>query len=352
MKLPEPTRSTVAEVYRWREIHADNGHRPHLGASLIGHPCNRFLWLTFRWARRQAFDGRMLRLFDRGKREEAVVLEELRWIGCEVHADDGGEQHRVSAVSGHFGGSMDAVVRGLPEAPATWHVLEIKTHNAKSFKELQAKGVEKSKPQHWAQMQVYMHLAKLKRAAYFAVNKDTDEIYFERIEHEAQAAEKLIDRAKAIVACSEPPVKVSEDPAWHECKYCHFHSLCHGTDAPEVNCRTCVYSTPERDGEARWSCRKYKIDLLVEDQRRGCEGHRVIPILLERFAEPIDSDGETVTYRNRLTGAEFVNGEGPDQVTSAEIHALADKRELGQERIEGTDAHTIRKEFPDARYSG
>ena len=45
---------------------------------------------------------------------------------------------------------------GIPEAPKTWHVLEFKTHNSKSFAKLEKEGVQKSNPMHYAQMQVYM----------------------------------------------------------------------------------------------------------------------------------------------------------------------------------------------------
>jgi hypothetical protein len=355
MQVPEPTRSTVAEIYRWREAGADDGHRPHLGASLIGHSCDRFLWLTFRWARRERFDGRVLRLFDRGKREEAVVIEELRGIGCEVWADDGGEQFRVSALGGHFGGSMDAVAEGLPEAPRTAHVVEIKTHGAKSFKDLQAKGVVKAKPMHHAQMQAYMHLAHLKRAAYFAVNKDTDEIHFERLEHDTSDAEALLERAERIITARVPPARLNDDPAWFECKWCPMHALCHGTAAPEVNCRTCAHATPLTQGDdARWLCEHPEREggISVSVQREGCHKHRVIPILLERFAEPIDATDDTVTYRNKATGAEFVNGEGAGCVTSREIHALSDKRVLGQERdLAGFHAE-LSREFGEVEYVG
>lgn len=52
-----------------------------------------------------------------------------------------GRQFRVEAHGGHFGGSLDAVALGPLEAPKTWHVVEFKTHSAKSFAELVAKGV-------------------------------------------------------------------------------------------------------------------------------------------------------------------------------------------------------------------
>jgi hypothetical protein len=51
-------------------------------------------------------------------------------------------------------------------------VVEFKTHSAKSFRKLVQRGVAEAKPQHWAQMQVYMQLTGLTRALYVAVCKD------------------------------------------------------------------------------------------------------------------------------------------------------------------------------------
>ena len=242
--IPQPMNTTAAAVVAWRERTTDQSHRPHLGASLIGHACDRFLWLTFRWAGAEHFDGRMLRLFDTGKREESRVYEELRGIGCEVHADDGGAQFRVSTLGGHFGGSMDGVVRGVPEAPAAWHVLEVKTHSDKLFAELLKKKVRGAKPMHWTQMQTYMHLAEIDRALYYAVNKNTDDLYIERIERDPAEGARIVARAQRIIESPTPPAKLSEDPAWFECKWCCFHGQCHGAEVPEVNCRACVHATP------------------------------------------------------------------------------------------------------------
>lgn len=358
-KLPAPQHSTAAAIYAWWEKTIDNSPRAHLGASELGHACERYLWLSFRWAERPEFDGRLLRRFNRGKREEAVIIEELRGIGCEVHADDGGEQFRAHAVAGHVGGSMDAVLRGLPEAPASWHVGEFKTHNAKSFKDLQAKGVAESKPQHWAQMQVYMHMNEIDRALYVAVCKDTDELHIERLHRDKDAGARLMAKAERIVRATTPPARMSEDPAWYQCKWCRFHGQCHGTDAPRVNCRTCVHATPVADGEAlpdgtgRWSCARHKHRAMsVAVQAGGCPDHRVIPVLLERFAEPVDADlrANTVSYRNKLTGAEFVNGNAADEVTSVELRDLQDKATLGAERVPGL-VSDLRQQM-GGRYAG
>ena len=170
--LPASQHSTREAIFRHYEKNAERGGRPHLGASLIGHDCDRYLWLSFRWAKHATFDGRMLRLFDTGNQQESRLVADLRAIGVEVSdKNENGAQWGFKAIGGHFGGSMDGAGKGLPEAPETWHVLEFKTSNAKSFAALQKNGVEKAKPQHWAQMQVYMHQFELNRAAYIVVSQ-------------------------------------------------------------------------------------------------------------------------------------------------------------------------------------
>jgi hypothetical protein len=345
-KLPAPVHATAAAIYRAYEAQAGDGLRPHLGASEIGHDCDRALWYGFRWAERAQFDGRMLRLFETGKREEARVIDNLRAIGCQVWADDGDAQFKVTAVGGHAGGSMDGVVQGLPEAPKTPHLMEVKTHSAKSFKELSAKGVKVAKPQHYAQMQVYCGLATLDRWLYFAVNKDTDELHTERGEFDRAEFDRLMAKAQRIITAAEPPARISDDADWWQCKTCRFAAICHGAAAPLVNCRTCMHSTPALNGEpGGWICEAHKEWLTVDEQRAGCDDHRYIPLTLQRFAEAVDADEVTnaIVYRNTLTGAQFVNADHPG-LSSAEIRACADKAMLGQECADAT-LRALRQEF-------
>ena len=314
-------------IFRWyEEKNEAESMRPYLGASIIGHNCRRYLWLSFRWALKSKFDGRLLRLFSTGHREEGRIVEELRGIGCQVWETDlnTGDQFEITDCNGHFKGHLDGKALGLPEAPMTVHVLEFKTHNTKSFSELKTKKVKDSKPMHWAQMQVYMFKENLERAMYIAVCKETDDLYVERVELDAHAARALIDKAQTIIEMDEPPPRISEDPSWFSCKWCDMHPICHGTTAPLPNCRTCAHSTPVEAGE--WNCTKYECEIPLLNQSHGCDSHRYIPITLEKFAEMDDVDGDEVIYKNKLTGNTFSNGKG---FLSREIHACADKRALG-----------------------
>ena len=330
--LPEPVHTTVNMIYTAYENDADDGNRPHLGASLIGHACERYLWMTFRWVDSKKFPGRMLRLFETGSLAEARFVANLKRIGVEVHdTTPDGKQWRVSALGGHFAGSMDGAGRGFPEAPKTWAVIEFKTHSEKSFTDLVKKKVQAAKPQHYAQMQVYMGETGMERAMYMAVNKNTDELYAEWVHLDPVEYAKLKARAERVIRAAEPPLRVSSDPSWFVCKMCDFAEHCHGEKAPAVNCRTCAHSTAELDGDSRWTCAIQghgALDVPTSIQRTGCSQHRYIPILLEKFATQTDYVNGDVVYTDG-TGATFANGDGPGALTSQEIRTAESKSMLG-----------------------
>jgi len=313
---------------------AEDGLRPHLGASLIGRPCDRALWYTFRWATRPSHEARILRLFARGHREEENLSALLRAAGITVMQVDPATGRQFTFGSGHFGGSMDGACVGVPGAPKSWQVLEYKTFSAKTFATLTAKGVQEAKPEHWAQMQCYMAWTGMERALYVAVCKDDDRLHLERIDADKEAARRLMERADSIVNAPTPPEGISTDPSWYECKFCEHADLCHRTAAPLPTCRSCSHSTPEPGGS--WTCARHSGRALsVQEQKDACQAHRYIPILLKNWAEPVDASEQDnwVKYRLKETGGEFVNGMPTAGFSSAEIHAIEQKTALADPQL-------------------
>lgn len=303
--LPQPSMPTVDAIFRAYEASSRDGFREHLGASLIGHECNRHLWYSFRWVRRAQHAGRLLRLFETGQLEEARLIRNLRAAGVTVMDVDPstGRQWAVKACAGHFGGSADAIAIGILEAPKAHHVCEFKTHNAKSFAALQKHGVLTSKPQHWAQLQIYLHLLKIERGYYLAVCKDTDALYSERVYPDPVAAERLLAKAETIINAARPPAKLSDDPDYFICRFCDFKNVCHGAEPAERNCRTCLHASPIDDG--KWHCSACDQTLTRGHQLAGCiTSHRYVPDLVA--GEQIDVRGDAVVYRMR-DGAEWVD---------------------------------------------
>ena len=302
--IPPPISHTVDAIYAWHENRRNAFEGDGISISELGHECSRYLWYKFRWSFSEPpKQGRMLRLFETGDREETRMLEELRAIGCEVT----GEQSRVIACQGHVRGKIDAKVVGIPEAPVTQHVVECKTHSAKNFRALVKDGVQKAKPAHYVQMQIYKHLLDLSRALYMAHNKDTDELHIERVEHDAVFCMQLLAGAERIIAAHTPPPKLHENPenkAAFQCVYCPAKPVCHEGAMPRRTCRSCLHSSPIQDG---WRCERFSKALTREEQKLGCRGHRLLPGLVP--GEQVDADpiANTVTYL-MADGSEWVDG--------------------------------------------
>ena len=255
----------------------DGGHRKHLGASLVGHECERYLYNVFRWLKHEKFSGRMLRLFNRGHREEARFLEWLRGVGFTVWDIDGeGNQFRVKACQGHFGGSLD----GVNQPPARYcmtdpMLCEFKTSGTGAgFNKLKEKGVAVAKPQHFAQMSTYGKFYGFRYALYMCINKNDDDIYIEIVELNYELGEHLVSRAEAVITARTAPPKLAENEAFMTCKYCVFVGICHRGEAPEVNCRSCQNAEPIADGN--WYCHLNGGVIPSDFIPQGCSAHRPV----------------------------------------------------------------------------
>lgn len=254
------------------------GPRSHLGASVIGHNCERYIWFHFRWMKIEQASGRMLRLFNRGTLEEARLIQWLTGIGFNITAvDDKGKQIRLIDVGGHFGGSSDGSST-VPTRYGTFtdkFLLEFKTANEKSFTITAGSGVRKGKPRHWTQMCVYGYKFQLQYALYLIVNKNTDEIEPELLELDWGLAEAEIAKAEKIITATMPPPRISDNASYWECKSCPMNGICHLNQEPDRNCRSCQFAQPVEDG--KWKCHFYNNIIPVEFLAKGCDQWRSLP---------------------------------------------------------------------------
>lgn len=241
-------RNIVAEIDKAGEVKSSNG-RDYLGCSELGHPCRRWLWLSFRNAIAQEHSGRTMRIFRRGKLEEETIIDDLESIGVKVRTQ------QVEVIFGvHIKGHLDAIISNVDlDDPEREFVAEFKTHNKSSFAELKKKGVKGAHFTHYVQMQMYMMGTGIHQAIYFAVCKDDDSIHYEAIEYDEAIAQKYLERAQEIVVEKRMPEPLSTDPSWYQCKMCPAHKFCHVTHTiEEKHCMTCDYCIPFEDGT--WGC--------------------------------------------------------------------------------------------------
>lgn len=285
--------SHIGDAYRTDE----DGHRTHMGASLLGGECPRAIWYNFRWATKSNFEGRLLRLFNRGHIEEARFIAMLLMIGAEVYQQDAnGKQYRISFAEGHAGGSGDGVALHIPDIPqGTAALCEFKTHGEKSFIELAGKldewrayledpmrnpfcgkGVREAKFEHYVQMQLYMRKMGLACALYVAVNKNTDDLYAEIVTLNSELADQFLARGEKLVWMTDPPEKINASPGFFKCRFCDHRPVCHLKAAPDRNCRTCVYAEPGKG--ATWVCRLHDSVIDKETQLKGCSDYTMLKV--------------------------------------------------------------------------
>ena len=192
--------------------------RRYLGASAIGKPCERALWLGLRHEGKPV-EGRICRLFQTGHDHEERIITELRVSGYSVtHQQD---RREIKFEGGTFSGALDGYLPHYGSAG-----LEIKTHNDKSFKDLVKKGVKGSKPVHYDQMQSLMGLHEFPLFLYVAENKNDSTIYAEQIERDQERIDFLMKKAERILNAESPPPMISSDPAYYICKMCDFNHVC------------------------------------------------------------------------------------------------------------------------------
>ena len=314
-ELPQTILPTIEKIYGTYQ--QGDYRRDHLGASVIGTECERSLWLTFRWASKPNFSQRMLRLFETGTREEARILENLNNAGIEVYSSDPetGKQIHYETYGGHYAGNLDAIAHGFEESKV-WHVVECKTANTKSFKELCKNGVERSKFEHFCQMQQYMKWAGLERAYYLCVCKETDEIYGERIKFSPEVVKRLEGKAHRAIFSDNMLHTITDIATDFRCRYCPHLEVCHMKRLPEVSCRTCAYADPLEEGG--WYCGKDETKINRQKQRDACMHHIFIPDFVP--LEQVDADPQKgwIIYTDGIIN-------GPGAVLSRDLQKAIDK---------------------------
>ena len=263
----------------------DGGHRSHLGASLIGRECKRYLWYVFRWCLHEKTTGRQQRLFNRGHREEARFIEWLEGIGFKVwfenrdeHPNEKGEypQYRISDVMGHFGGSLDGIAV-LPEryGIAEPVLLEFKTNGTGAgFNKLADDGMPIAKPEHFAQTSTYGKKYNFRYCVYLNINKNDDSLHIEVVKLNHNLGEQMIMKAEQIIMSQTAPARLSDNPTFHKCGYCHMKEVCHKGAVVEVNCRSCAFARPVENAE--WFCEVHNGNIPKDFIAKACPSYKAI----------------------------------------------------------------------------
>jgi hypothetical protein len=293
-------------ISKAKEAAAENWDSVGISIGALGSDCDRSLWYEQRWAaEKETFTADKLRIFEDGHHAEKQILDDLERTGILVAREDTdtGKQFKVFALGGHVRGKLDG--EALIDHVA--HVVEAKSHNDRSFKDLEKKGVLASKPAHYWQCQYYCHLRGRKAALYLAKNKNTSKLYAEIIPYDAVAVMRMEGRLANIINAPLAPERASENPEAFVCRFCKAKPVCHKEAFGRRNCRTCTASTPIiTEGEdAVWKCELHECELPIEQQKVGCRDHLYHPDVVP--GKQSDSGDDWIAYA-LVDGTQWVNG--------------------------------------------
>ena len=311
--FPEPPPILAAlDAAIQRDIAARQG-RGHLGMSQIGKADTRTLWLQFRGCLPEEHSPRTERIFRLGDAIEQELVRYLRQIpGVELHTTDpDGRQFRFAYFGGHFGGSMDGAIHGIPEAPKTWHVFEAKSVAAKRFNDLEKKGVQAWSQEYFAQLQCYMGASGMERALFVAYCKDDSRIHAERVRFEPMTWDGLLAKAQRLLEADTPPASSYRDPSWYEAKWMPpiTAAVYWGERLPPVaHCRNCRFSAPDLRSEdlgAHWLCSMAGEEIPAAVVPKGCQWHQWIHALCPL---PVVEADATRTVYALPDGRQIANG--------------------------------------------
>ena len=223
MKMPEYGIEQMINSALVCKRKSDTHERHYIGASLLGDQCDRKIWY-YRYEPPAIKDGRVLRIFRIGDYFEDFVIEMLRDAGVKVfNVDENGKQ--FGFVDGEVSGHCDGVVVGLPESDQP-HVLEVKSMNNSTFNQLKKKGLKATNIKYYGQIQVYTLKLELQDGLFIAMNKDNQELYFERLKLDKFYAMALIEKGKEIAKLTTPPKRTFKKN-FYLCNMCGKKKECY-----------------------------------------------------------------------------------------------------------------------------
>ncbi len=209
--------------------------RNYLGMSEMGEECDRKLFYSFHDPMKGVDDPRIKRIFMLGDLIEDHVIALLREAGLTIYdRDPEGNQFRANVEGYPISGGMDGVIVGLSESSKA-HVLEVKSAKNSRFKEFVKNGVQATEYKYYAQVMLYMLAFNLNDAFVIVYNKDTSELYSERIKFCPFTAEILMNKGKEIVTTGEIPDRAYSSKTFYKCRWCDYAESCWKDAEPPID---------------------------------------------------------------------------------------------------------------------
>ncbi len=211
--------------------------RNYLGGSRLGVECSRALYYEYIHAPKdpgREFPGRIIRRFRMGFWHEDETLEWFRLANFDIrNLKDNGDQFGFSICEGKIEGHIDGVLLSGVKQIGSYQFLypylwEHKIMKHSKWMECNRKGVKKSHPVYYGQLQIYMAYMQLPRAMFVAVDTDTSLLLIQIIEYNPEDAQAFSDRGYRVITAMEATdlPRITRDKNDFRCKFCDYPIRC------------------------------------------------------------------------------------------------------------------------------
>lgn len=216
-------------------------------ASALGHPCLRYLvFLRTRWQDQLPPDVYKLRLLERGKNEEKIIIQKLLAMGYDVVEVSRSFYDKDFNISG----IIDAKIRGFEIEKAV--PAEIKALSDYHFNKLNTPNDFKTAKEHYlrgyyTQIQIYLFLSSQDRqkfedfGLFILQNKQTGELKIIPVQIDLDEVENALKKAEAVenhLKNNTVPQKIDDLSI---CAKCEFRHIC----LPELEAQGWDYEISE-----------------------------------------------------------------------------------------------------------
>lgn len=251
-RLVELVNRAIVEAEEKKRAERYKDRPKSLGGGSIGFPgatwgdvCERALFYEYKQYEQdegKGFSADLYRIFSMGHDAEDRIAQYLRLAGFNLLTEkpDGqqfGFEKLPDPETGipRMRGFADGVFIDGPTELAEQNLVypflwECKALNDKKWKEMVKKGVKKSHPKYYAQVQLYMGVMDLtgSPALLTAMNRNTGELHYEFIEYNEAHAQQIIDRGIHVVSTKHPLElpRINNDWTQAPCTWCAYKSTC------------------------------------------------------------------------------------------------------------------------------
>lgn len=203
--------------------------------------CPRAIFFSFMKAPREPLEAYRLRIFDHGDYIHRMTLKPLFSLGVVRATEVDIPSQEIVA------GRADAIIsiKGEP------YVLDIKSINGPGFSRL-----IDVKPDHYWQVQLYLHYFKIKKGIVLYVNKDDQRLKEFIFDYDPNLVARLLKNFEILkkkLKMGIVPDRIPEYPQHWQCRFCQFREICNLAGG----------------GEVKWEDLKQKIEDIENETKKA-----------------------------------------------------------------------------------